>query len=120
MIKLFQEGNQEVGGGGRSYYRSPEITWPVLSTSSSTLVYVNHNLNTRCVRMSMLATINGTGSYNYPYGWFRDDHSGVQYFGWWYYTLFDLNTATIQLRRWQASTVTFIVDVWGEEDHPEL
>ena len=67
MIKIFtNSSNQEVGAGGRAYYRSAEQSWPVLSDTSSVNVYINHNLGTRCVKMSMLAWYNST-SYYYPY-----------------------------------------------------
>jgi len=121
MIKLFtNEDNQEVGSGGRSYHRSVEFIYPVLSTTSSAAVYINHNLGTRCIRMSMIGKYSVDGGHYIPYMYFRDDWTAARWYGW-FYGATDENTAWINFRRWHGSgTLTCIVDIWGEEEHPAI
>ena len=73
MIKVYS-GN-EVGGGGRPHYRSPEFSWPNLTGTNYTSVIINHNLDTFALDVAVYWRNSAADNFHCPYDYYYNSNS---------------------------------------------
>jgi hypothetical protein len=104
MIRL-----HDTGVAGRSKFTSAPFTY-------GGTVYINHNLNTDCVKVYLFTHSNGSSSFGIPEDYWRNDYWTVNHYGWQSFTN-DFNTVGITFQR-TYSTTQVIADVFAEEPYP--